>query len=349
MHYARHDEALVLLKGYGPDLTNGMTSHVPMVAEAMAAMGQDQAALDWVERHRHTIVPRRARVLKEEGELWPSGLGQHGLQEEWSAFFSEEIRVQGWRKICDIWGQRLAPGFAAAASHGVIRVAHAARALSQCETDLRLRELADGLALWASTYAVLPAEVKKQQRLSAIDALKQVPLVPDSYRRNGGSITAALGQLKFAPEFADVINFVDWDRGIEANILDAAEAFAHVVVQNVCTRSTAIVFTHGVTGILAVRNLLPHVSLETARLLLQYGWNTGAALYAAYAVVPFELPQERFGAESVDRIARAVAHGDDHVIKLTEACLNFYADRPSQVFLKATDVVAHHLASDQPD
>ena len=37
--YTRHDQALGLLQGLGPDLTNGMTSHVPMVAEALAAMG----------------------------------------------------------------------------------------------------------------------------------------------------------------------------------------------------------------------------------------------------------------------------------------------------------------------
>ena len=33
--------------------------------------------------------------------------------------------------------------------------------------------------------------------------------------------------------------------------------------------------------------------------------------------------------------ARAVAHGDEHAIKLTEACLRLHAETPDPVFLHA--------------
>lgn len=343
MSYERHDEALKLLIDYGPDLTSGMTSHVPMVAEALAAMGQGRAAIDWVARHRHSIVPRTQAPLQGIPDLWPAALGRHERNAEWSAFFSREISEHGWQATCDRWGRRLAPGFAAAATHGVIRTGHAARALAQRVTDMRLKELADGLALWASAYKELPAKPGTAKGLSPIEALKRVQLVPESDRRNEGSITAALGQLKFAPGFAEAINFTAVGATVETSVLDAAEAFAHVVVQNVSTPLGAIVFTHGVTGMLAVRNLLPHVSVETGQLLFLHGWHTGAGLHSAYATSPFKGVADCGLIEDVDRVARAVAHGDDHVIKMTEACLNFLTDRPAKAFLKASDVVAQHL------
>lgn len=343
MNYTRHDEALALLSNYGPDLSNGLTSHVPMVAEALAAMGEDMAAVEWVDRNRHTIVPRVRYEREDISDLWPVALGKHEKNEAWSAFFLQKISERGWQNVCEYWAARFASGFSAAATHGVIRTAHAARALTQGVTDLRLREFADGLALWASTYRELPAKIGEGRGLSPWESLKLVPMVPEAERRNGGSITAALGQLKHASGFADTINFVALGPEIEARVLDIAEVFAHVIVQNVRTPLSAVVFTHGVTSILAVRNLLPHVSPVTQRLLLMYGWHTSAALYSAYADTPFCRVSDCGDVDKIDRVGRAVVNGDDHVIKLTEACLTFFAARPLGVFLKATDVVAQHL------
>lgn len=346
--YAKLDEALSLLTGFGADLTNGMTSHVPMVAEALCAMGAGDAAVDWVRRHRHTVVPRRSASLAVQAGDWRAALGHHKRFADWSAFFADEISREGWRAVADRWARRLAPGFAAAATHGVIRTGHAARALAHGETALRLQEFADGLALWASTYAELPTARGASARLSPIDALARVPLVPEDMRRNGGAITVALLQLEHAPGFGQVIDLVDLDRAPGDLARALAEAFAHVVVQNVTTPLSAIVFTHAVTGVGAAVNLLPHVSDETAQALLAHAWQTGAALMSAYAGAPFVAPKPVM-APAVDRVARAVAHGDDHVIKLTEACLSFDAARPAPVFLAACDAAAMHLPQDRVD
>ena len=128
-NYARHDEALGLLKRLGADLTNGMTSHVPMVAEALAAMGEASAAITWVGAHRKTVVPRSAASEPIKAEAWRAALGQRWRFADWSVLFADEIARDGWRVVCDRWVGRLAPGFPAAATHGVIRVGHAARAL----------------------------------------------------------------------------------------------------------------------------------------------------------------------------------------------------------------------------
>lgn len=345
--YTRFDEALGLLTGLGADLTNGMTSHVPMVAEALSAMGQSAAAVTWVGAHRKAVVPRGAASKPIEAESWRTALGQRWRFADWSAFFAEEIAREGWRAVCDRWVGRLAPGFPAAATHGVIRVGHAARALNAGETRLRLQEFADGLALWASTYVELPAVRTASARLSPAEALARVHLVPDEKRQNGGAITVALGQLVHAPGFAGVLDLIDNERSPKDTALAAAEAFARVAAANVHSPLTAIVFTHGVTGMGAALNLLPHVSAATAQTLVVYAWQSGAALMSAYAKGPFDGAASDSKPVALDRVARAVAHGDDHVIKLTEACLSLNAVHSSMAFLAAVDCVAAKLPADR--
>ncbi len=346
-NYARHDEALALLEGLGPDLTNWMTSHVPMVAEALAAMGEAAAAVTWVGAHRKTIQPRKAASAAIAADNWRAALGQRWNFADWSVLFAAEISRDGWQAVCDRWVARLAPGFAAAATHGVIRVGHAARALRVGETPLRLQELADALALWASTYVELPVARGASAKLSPFEALARVPLVPEAKRQNGGAITVALGQLGHAPGFDGVLDLIDVERSPEDTALEAAEAFARVVAAEVHSPLTAIVFTHGVTGMGAALNLLPHVSEAIAQALVRYAWQSGAALVSAYATAPFDGAKPLPAPPAVNRVARAVAHGDDHVIKLTEVCLALNMRRPSSAFLTASDTVAANLPEDR--
>ena len=346
-NYARHDEALGLLTGLGPDLANGMTSHVPMVAEALAAMGEASAAITWVGAHRKTVVPRGAASEPIEADAWRAALGQPWRFADWSVLFAEEVARDGWRVVCDRWVGRLAPGFPAAATHGVIRVGHAARALRVGETPLRLQEFGDALALWASTYVELPAVRTASAKLSPLEALARVALVPEAKRQNGGAITVALGQLVHAPGFDGVLDLIDTERAPTETALAAAEAFARVAAAEVQSPLTAIVYTHGVTGVAAALNLLPHVGDATARALVAYAWQSGAALMSAYARAPFDGAAVVAPPGAVNRITRAVAHGDDHVIKLTEACLTLNARLRSPAFLAATDVVAANLPEDR--
>jgi hypothetical protein len=318
-----------------------------MVAETLAAMGEPTAAVAWVGARRKSVVPRGAASEPVAADQWRQALAQPWRFSDWSAFFAEAIAREGWRSVCDLWAARLAPGFAAAATHGVIRVGHAARALNAGETALRLQEFADALALWASTYVELPALRKASAKLSPLKALARVPLVPEEHRQNGGAITVALGQLRHAPGFDGVLDLIDAERSPEDTALEVAEAFARVAVSNVQNPLTAIVFTHGVTGAAAALNLLPHVSTATGQSLVAYAWQSGAALASAYAASPFDATQPIPALGAVNRVARAVAHGDDHVIKLTEACLALNARRPSPAFVAAADRVAANLPEDQ--
>src|SRR6185295_6536345 len=52
------DGALDFLAGFGPDLSNGMTSHAPMVVETLASLGRGDASEPWLAGYRSLLLPR---------------------------------------------------------------------------------------------------------------------------------------------------------------------------------------------------------------------------------------------------------------------------------------------------
>src|SRR6202011_5295457 len=86
-------------------------------------------------------------------------LGDYKRVGDWIGLFDETLKEAAWRAVLDRWVARLAPGIAAAAYHGVLRTAPAARSLGDHETPQRVHELAEGLGYWAATYQPLPGSI----------------------------------------------------------------------------------------------------------------------------------------------------------------------------------------------
>jgi Questin oxidase-like len=162
--YVSLDVALETLAPYGIELKNGNSNHAPMVAEALCALGRPDAVMPWIARYRERMLPRPSANARIRGEDWRGALGERTRFADWSVFFAEELRGRPWREVLDLWMGRLAPGFCAAATHGVIRVGHAVRGLADSETPPRLRELADAFASWAAAYQELPANGQCRER-----------------------------------------------------------------------------------------------------------------------------------------------------------------------------------------
>jgi len=155
--YAPLDEALAMLRPYGPELHNGNSNHAPMAAEAMCALGHGDAVIDWVDRYRGSLQPARtAHSIIREPE-WRDALGHSDRVADWQAFFANQFAERPWPEVLDQWVARLAPGIIAAAAHGAIRTAHATRSLAANQNQARLNELAAGLAYWAAEYQTLPS------------------------------------------------------------------------------------------------------------------------------------------------------------------------------------------------
>jgi hypothetical protein len=330
--YAPLDDALEVLSPYGPELTNGNFNHAPMVVEALCALGRPEAVFPWIEAYKLRMTPRPAPGDPIDWSQWRAHLGHRERFADWSGLFAAELAVAPWRSVLDRWASRLAPGYSAAATHGAIRVGHAARALSESETRVRLRELGDAFASWAASYSELPTTPSAEPgRLRPREALAAMPVVPPD-RRPPGNITTALNRLVEFPAFAPVIDLVDLGHDLDKAIAELSELFARVYLANATDTRTFIVFVHSVTAVHALGNIAPHVSETTAGSLARYTWQAGAGLYAAFGGAA---PQDQIEPGDDDAeilVDRAVANGDEHVVKFTEAAIARHKTAPSPVY-----------------
>jgi hypothetical protein len=339
--YASLDDALEILAPYGIALKNGNSNHAPMVAEALCAMGRPEAVMPWLVRYGERMLPRPEAGARIGRQDWRAVLGDRSRFADWSAFFAEELREAPWREVLDRWVERLAPGFCAAATHGVIRVGHAARSLAEGETPQRVRELADAFASWATTYQELSTgRHAANGAMAPREAIRRVPIVPLDRRNYAGNITASLAMLGDFPEFAPAIGLIDTGGDFASLVAEVTEVFARVYLANAHDIRTTIAFIHAVTSPAALGNIAPQVSDQTAQAALRYAWQAGCGLYACFggdtAAAEAIEPQHEGEDELVDC---AIAHGDEHVIKFTEVCLHRYALGPSPVYLAAVDHV----------
>jgi hypothetical protein len=337
--YAPLDDALDLLSQYGIGLANGNFNHAPMVAEALCALGRPATVFPWIEAYRARLTPRPASGEVIDWSRYREHLGRRDGFPAWSRLFASELAGEPWRGVLDRWAVRLAPGYSAAATHGAIRVGHAVRGLAEAETRARLRELADALASWAVSYSELPTAAHDAvSHFAPGEALAKVPIVPPE-RRPPGNITVALGKLAEVPEFAPVIDLVELDDDLDTAVATLAELFVRVYLANAVDTRTFIVFVHSVTAVHALGNVLPHVAPATGRLLARHAWQAGCGLYAAFggappAEVPPDLPDAE-GGDAEALVDEAVANGDEHVVKFTEACVARHKIAPSPAYFAA--------------
>lgn len=337
--YDSMDDALEMLSVYGPDLSNGMTSHAPMAAEALCAMGRADAVKPFLARYCDGMLPRPRAVERLSRENWRAALAQTRRFEDFSILFNEELEKAPWRVVLDHWVGELVPGICAAAAHGVIRVGHAARSLAESETPLRRRELADALASWAAEYQELPVgPAAGKPSTKPAEAIREVALVPVERRRFSGSIVSGLVGLDEIPEFAGVIGLLDVGGDTTRLAAELGELFTRIYLANANNFLSTIVFVHGVTSVAAVGNLLPSLSDANARDALRYAWQAGCGLYTAFGFTPVSEATEAIEPPAEDEetlIQMAIDSGDEHAIKFTEACLGFNALHPSPIYLAA--------------
>jgi len=269
---------------------------------------------------------------------WRDALGKPERFADWAVLFEQELLEDSAATVLARWLPRLLPGLSASAAHGVIRVGHASRALTRADTSVRRSELAAALGYWAAAWHRLPAsDQPARPPTTAADALSRVPRIAKT-RPPAASIDGAFLALEDCPEFGPVIHDLDVERPLDATLGELTEAFARVFLTHANDRLGAIVFTHGITAAAALRALAPHLAEDDARDAVRFAWQTGAALVATFATAepgdPVAGPALPARAALIDA---AIACGDDHAIKLTEACLAEHALAPAPVFLAAAE------------
>lgn len=308
-----------------------LSNHVPMAVEALDTLGRADAIESWVDANLQSVAsdpPGREPVSQSE---WHAALGSPERFLDWRASFQRQLEDDDWRTVLRRWVPRLVPGLAGAATHGLIRTAHATRALGRRDVAIRRVELATALAYWASFYETLPWNGEVAPERSVADALaRAAPRLPQ-HEPPAGSLVAGLRTLGDRPSFLSVAGLVDIRDPFEL-ISQTTAAFAGVYLRNPGRR---IQFVHAITAPSALRLLAPHLDEETVVTGARFAWQAAAGLYVVYHDPRNEAPPPSPPLARAALVARAVDNGDAHAIKLTEACLREEVVSPDPLRLVA--------------
>jgi hypothetical protein len=342
---AFHD-ALDRLTGTGYEFEGFLSNHGPMGCDALIELGAADNVPRWVDlyRHRLEVEPETRAPIDPAHDSWRSALGDITRVADWTAMFHRTLQETPWQEILGIWWPRLLPGLVAAATHGVIRTAHAVRGIDRAGTadELLLRELAHGLGYWAARYEELP--VKRP----SLNGDRSIPVVIGSLAAvNPGEdsgepgIISTLRLVQRVPSFDDILATAGND-GLNG-VLDAFTAVttsaAHAFVAH---PGPAIPMVHALTAPAAVKLILPHLPESLWPNSLAYSIQVSAAVVTMFATpqikpVPTDVPKIE------NLIDRVIKHGDEHVIKMTEACLREYAIDPDPHYVLAAEAAANSI------
>ena len=334
------DEAYQRLHATGPEFHGWLSNHGPMAAEAMVRRGHGDRVHAWLDEYmlRLEEFPRGTAII---GSSWHEALGDPRRIADWTAYFQREVTEQPWRQTLETWWPRLLPGVVAAATHGVIRVGHAVRALTQDGEDAdHVAELAHGLAYWAARWQPVPGTTATQPyrlavsadpqpaapRPTAAQALAALPRIADQ----SGGIRDGLAQLAEHPS---------WPAALAAPQIPASTSalwsWLADLVHATATRylyyghGEGIMLVHSATAPNAILRTLPMLDRTLWPASVSASWAAAASLTAIYAPAApapqTELPHPPDGPEAPAEVfARAVEHGDEHVIKFADTATDVY-------------------------
>ncbi|MFG2140114.1 hypothetical protein [Streptomyces sp. NPDC048650] len=323
-------------RGQGVDLAN----HGPMGAEALAVLGQEDEVARWVGRYRRAMEhhePPAARFALDPADesCWRSALGDVGRAGDWERLFGRELAEAHWRDVLARWWPRLIPGLFAGLTHGLIRTAHAVRGLYAAggePTGFQLKELARGLAYWAARYTELPGRPRLRGRYALSAAVAALPRVPHEGGLAPGTARERLDGLGRLPGYHEALEWLAPEQAPRL-LSEMTVQFADVYLGHPEVYPVPLI--HGVTAPAAVRLVLPHLPHEVHAQTVAQLWQVQAAFLLAFtvdrrdegtSVWRSQLPDAP--PSMVELGGRAAEHGDEHVIKFTEACLREYALRP---------------------
>ncbi|MGW1466022.1 questin oxidase family protein [Streptomyces sp. NPDC002308] len=314
------DEALERLHRSGPERVGRLTNHAPMAVEALTARGQAPAVHRWLDLYAPKLEEFPPRVEPVTDANWRLALGDAHRAADWIDHFGRELGERPWREVLARWWPRLLPGIYGGSTHPVIRVGHAVRTLlSTGTTGPRLAELAHGLGYWAARHrpvadlAPLPGA---DSAAAALDTVEPIDV------RDGG-FPARLDRVGALPLWA-------------ADVREPGEAYSRLTELVRAATHRYATHGHGDETMLVHAATAPNAVLRTLPALpeslwlpsLRAAWTASAAVTAMYAPdkpVAYT-PPGTFTPEEV--FERALAHGDEHVIKLTDTALDL-GDEPA--------------------
>jgi len=307
------NDALDRLQGVGFEFGPGFVNHAPMVAETLATIGCRDIVATWVEDNKQLRTylepPEGGTPLDgDDPAEWKAALGDFRRVLDWVDMFDARLRRHPWPEVLLEWWPRLLPGMFGMLTHGFIRTAHAVRSLEATPEPgaLQLRELAQGLGYWAARYTPVPAASER-----------------------------SLVLLPAAQE--------DVSTSLSALTVTAAGLYAERAPR------PSIPLVHTVTAPAALRLFLPRLPADLHRPAYDTLRQAAAAMWdifpgagnGAPASAPDYVPPstERLLVDSVD-------FGDEHTIKLAEACKRENTLLPDERYPAAADTLLRKMKAD---
>jgi Questin oxidase-like len=330
------DDALERLRGMGPEAVHGAPNHGPMAAEALIALGCSDEVAPWVDDYRRELGPMPLARSPVTEDTWQEALGAIPRIGDWQAFFLTHLAEAPWQTLFVQWIPRLIPGLMAGGTHGLIRTAHAVRALSEAATPLRVEELASALAYWAAYHQTLPGVPRLRGSLDLDRAIEQLPKIGRDHRsesRREGVPREFVRVLAEYPEFVAAVDRYGTTEAVEVSLNRLTEIGARLYLANASAHP--LVFIHALTGPAAVRLLLPHMPAALRGVALAYCWQALAAWVSVYGSDTSGTPDDSAPPSEPEIVGSALDTRDHHAIKLAEACVREYRLNRQAVYLKA--------------
>ncbi len=310
-----YDEALERFHETGPEREGWLSNHGPMVAEALTRLGRGDQVHSWSDRYlaRLEDVPRGIEPIR--AEAWRDPLGDPLRTGDWITFFLQQVEQHPWQDLLVQWWPRLLPGIAAGATHGVIRVGHAVRALRVLETEPRRQELAHALAYWAARWQPIPVVHSTGER----DASAAVAAVPQVVQQEFG-IRSRIAQLPDTAGWAGAVASLS-PPAADSAVPDALDELVDAVLAHYASHAhgNPTMLVHAATAPNAVAQTLPSLPQSLWRQSFETAWSATAAVLAAYS--PTDKRAMPAPGTSADVLERALQHAGEHVIKLADTAL----------------------------
>ncbi|MER7455689.1 questin oxidase family protein [Micromonospora sp. NPDC126480] len=316
------DEAYERLRHTGPERDGWLSNHAPMAVEAMVHRGHGRAVHRWIDAYADKLEERPRGIESIARAEWRDPLGDPVRTGDWLNYFDRELAGEPWRDVLIRWWPRLLPGIAAGATHGVIRVGHAVRALLDEETEPRVAELGQGLAYWAARWQPLaPPGAGPYPSTDARSALDAVPRVPD--QRFG--IRARLAQLADLTGWPAAAGAVPGSNSDDVPTRLAAIVDAAVFRHGTHGYARPVMLVHAATAPNAVLRALPALPPTLWKPSLEAAWAATAAVTAAYAPAEGQPAPHADTRHSLDEVMlRAVDTPEAHAIKFVDTVRDTY-------------------------
>lgn len=335
------DDALDRLAGHAFVDGPGFACHGTMGAQALTSLGAGERVPAWVDAYvaAHPPVdapPPRSTIHGADRTGWQEALGDFSRARDWLELFERELADEPWRAVVRRWAPRLVPGCAGGLTHGLLRTAHAVRAMQDVPvpSNLMRRELAFGLASWAAWFRELPGDVGFRGRLAVSEVVAALAEGDQAWTPVEAATFARIDEV---PDFSASVSALGRPPGDLSDALSDLTAIASsLLIANPESPPPGLV--HALTPVSAVRTLLPFLEASIDQVIPALVKVTAglAVGFAHRRPSPADTgAQPGAPPDAALLSARAAAHADPHVIKLTDACLREHAIRPDPVYLHA--------------